>query len=151
MKTSLLFFFFFSSRRRHTRSTRDWSSDVCSSDLDRAGAHGAGLQGDDDGAPVQPPAAERGGGRAHGDQLGVGGGVGGFLPAVAATAEDGSVLAEDHAPDRNVLVPERGPGLVQRQPHPGLVGSRVGGPGAQRPGSWSVVVKTRLVAIAARA
>src|SRR5699024_11913950 len=25
--------FFFSSRRRHTRSKRDWSSDVCSSDL----------------------------------------------------------------------------------------------------------------------
>src|SRR5207247_4015830 len=25
--------FFLSSRRRHTRSTRDWSSDVCSSDL----------------------------------------------------------------------------------------------------------------------
>src|SRR5438067_1217967 len=31
--TSFLFFFFFSSRRRHTRSKRDWSSDVCSSDL----------------------------------------------------------------------------------------------------------------------
>src|SRR6267378_6596192 len=29
-----MFFFFFSSRRRHTRSLRDWSSDVCSSDLD---------------------------------------------------------------------------------------------------------------------
>src|SRR5216683_3727665 len=29
----MLFFFFFSSRRRHTRSDRDWSSDVCSSDL----------------------------------------------------------------------------------------------------------------------
>src|SRR5690349_23984993 len=28
-----LLFFFFSSRRRHTRSLRDWSSDVCSSDL----------------------------------------------------------------------------------------------------------------------
>src|SRR5207302_5695314 len=28
-----LFFFFFSSRRRHTRFSRDWSSDVCSSDL----------------------------------------------------------------------------------------------------------------------
>src|SRR5438067_2756736 len=28
-------FFFFSSRRRHTRSKRDWSSDVCSSDLRR--------------------------------------------------------------------------------------------------------------------
>src|SRR5699024_11369087 len=27
--------FFFSSRRRHTRSKRDWSSDVCSSDLKR--------------------------------------------------------------------------------------------------------------------
>src|SRR6266496_6130661 len=34
----LCFFFFFSSRRRHTRSLRDWSSDVCSSDLgDRDG------------------------------------------------------------------------------------------------------------------
>src|SRR5690606_39936624 len=28
-----LCFFFFSSRRRHTRFSRDWSSDVCSSDL----------------------------------------------------------------------------------------------------------------------
>src|SRR2546429_3348685 len=31
---TLSFFFFFSSRRRHTRCSRDWSSDVCSSDLD---------------------------------------------------------------------------------------------------------------------
>src|SRR2546422_5180415 len=29
----LFFIFFFSSRRRHTRCSRDWSSDVCSSDL----------------------------------------------------------------------------------------------------------------------
>src|SRR5690606_17723727 len=28
-----IFVFFFSSRRRHTRFSRDWSSDVCSSDL----------------------------------------------------------------------------------------------------------------------
>src|SRR5690554_7376448 len=28
-----VFLFFFSSRRRHTRCGRDWSSDVCSSDL----------------------------------------------------------------------------------------------------------------------
>src|SRR6266481_10157373 len=28
-------FFFFSSRRRHTRWNCDWSSDVCSSDLDQ--------------------------------------------------------------------------------------------------------------------
>src|SRR2546429_4481501 len=31
--SSVLCFFFFSSRRRHTRCSRDWSSDVCSSDL----------------------------------------------------------------------------------------------------------------------
>src|SRR5207245_4362877 len=31
-------FFFFSSRRRHTRCYRDWSSDVCSSDLSGAEA-----------------------------------------------------------------------------------------------------------------
>ena len=30
----MTYFFFFSSRRRHTRLRRDWSSDVCSSDLD---------------------------------------------------------------------------------------------------------------------
>src|SRR5947199_3420249 len=48
------FVFFFSSRRRHTRCLSDWSSDVCSSDLETAGnihderapgkslAHGAG-------------------------------------------------------------------------------------------------------------
>src|SRR5438132_13131296 len=39
--------FFFSSRRRHTRSLCDWSSDVCSSDLDRwqtAGEVGAQLE-----------------------------------------------------------------------------------------------------------
>src|SRR5690606_41182425 len=41
-------FFFFSSRRRHTRFSRDWSSDVCSSDLFEAGIigfrHGAHLR-----------------------------------------------------------------------------------------------------------
>src|SRR5690606_40938030 len=36
-------FFFFSSRRRHTRFSRDWSSDVCSSDL--AATVRAALQG----------------------------------------------------------------------------------------------------------
>src|SRR2546422_2126602 len=34
MNTSRLCIFFFSSRRRHTRCSRDWSSDVCSSDLE---------------------------------------------------------------------------------------------------------------------
>src|SRR5690625_7596367 len=36
----MVFFFFFSSRRRHTRWPRDWSSDVCSSDLLDAVAKG---------------------------------------------------------------------------------------------------------------
>src|SRR5436305_4540611 len=34
--------FFFSSRRRHTRCGRDWSSDVCSSDLQLAAGKGDG-------------------------------------------------------------------------------------------------------------
>src|SRR5436190_23250634 len=37
---SLSLIFFFSSRRRHTRSLCDWSSDVCSSDLQRHGWRG---------------------------------------------------------------------------------------------------------------
>src|SRR2546429_1039833 len=36
-------FFFFSSRRRHTRCSRDWSSDVCSSDLTNRGSLGSQL------------------------------------------------------------------------------------------------------------
>src|SRR5690606_40381402 len=37
--------FFFSSRRRHTRFSRDWSSDVCSSDLAGLIAPGLLLRG----------------------------------------------------------------------------------------------------------
>src|SRR2546430_4305418 len=37
-----MFFFFFSSRRRHTRFDCDWSSDVCSSDLDELRAEARG-------------------------------------------------------------------------------------------------------------
>ena len=36
-KCDIVFFFFFASRRRHTRYWRDWSSDVCSSDLSVSG------------------------------------------------------------------------------------------------------------------
>src|SRR5712664_1356953 len=36
-----MIFFLFSSRRRHTRSDRDWSSDVCSSDLSLKREHAA--------------------------------------------------------------------------------------------------------------
>src|SRR6266478_7382289 len=52
MNCRFLFFFFFSSRRRHTRFDCDWSSDVCSSDLDRAGQFPA--------VPVAGPAGRRG-------------------------------------------------------------------------------------------
>src|SRR6267143_3846909 len=38
MKIKEIYFFFFSSRRRHTRWNCDWSSDVCSSDLDQVTA-----------------------------------------------------------------------------------------------------------------
>src|SRR5581483_6911464 len=38
----VFFYFFFSSRRRHTRYWRDWSSDVCSSDLASRGAREVG-------------------------------------------------------------------------------------------------------------
>src|SRR5438128_11836274 len=65
--------FFFSSRRRHTRCYRDWSSDVCSSDLiERAVLAGGGRGGrerrvlfplsprqPDDGAQVRPRSEER--------------------------------------------------------------------------------------------
>src|SRR5206468_7561497 len=68
--------FFFSSRRRHTRSDRDWSSDVCSSDLWGGGLWlegcggvfcGAGLAGSGSGvgwtgagAGAPPSSTERG-------------------------------------------------------------------------------------------
>src|SRR5690606_41156810 len=60
--------FFFSSRRRHTRFSRDWSSDVCSSDLVRESRqavgqeHGEDLRAELEDAEVQ---GDRGGGVAH--------------------------------------------------------------------------------------
>src|SRR3712207_9193884 len=51
-------YFFFSSRRRHTRYWRDWSSDVCSSDL--AGGRGRPQrQADPQPARHHPPAPGR--------------------------------------------------------------------------------------------
>src|SRR4051794_41269133 len=46
--------FFFSSRRRHTRWTGDWSSDVCSSDLDLAASGVHVLDHEPDGSPPDP-------------------------------------------------------------------------------------------------
>src|SRR5216683_3523810 len=54
----MCFFFFFSSRRRHTRSDRDWSSDVCSSDLGVVSSSsklGRSDQCAGVGIPIKPP------------------------------------------------------------------------------------------------
>src|SRR5204862_5946542 len=46
LDSTILHLFFFSSRRRHTRSLRDWSSDVCSSDLTiRSGSNASAAGG----------------------------------------------------------------------------------------------------------
>src|SRR5690606_754083 len=71
--------FFFSSRRRHTRFSRDWSSDVCSSDLrvlDRAGRQAA---------PPRGPAGSGAAGSPGGDGTGAGG-----APAAAHRVGDGA-------------------------------------------------------------
>src|SRR6267378_110325 len=64
----IFIFFFFSSRRRHTRSLRDWSSDVCSSDLSCSPPGGAELprscspvwREGPSRSPVAPPRRRRG-------------------------------------------------------------------------------------------
>src|SRR6266702_7918620 len=54
----MFYFFFFSSRRRHTRWPRDWSSDVCSSDL-AAQAAQAGPPAPVVPGPIQVPAGNK--------------------------------------------------------------------------------------------
>src|SRR5438874_10365170 len=53
--------FFFSSRRRHTRSLRDWSSDVCSSDLTAPHDDRGRPPPEDQGGGIQRLCAPRGG------------------------------------------------------------------------------------------
>src|SRR6266566_6762711 len=52
--SEIVFFFFFSSSRRHTRLQGDWSSEVCSSDLLRAGQ---AVDHAEPGGPARPGAA----------------------------------------------------------------------------------------------
>src|SRR5205809_3730028 len=57
--STICVFFFFSSRRRHTRCSRDWSSDVCSSDL-LSGAERLGVLDDlYPRTPILPPVVVR--------------------------------------------------------------------------------------------
>ncbi len=67
-----------------------------------------------------PPAAERAGGLAQRDHLGVGGRVGAELALVVAGADHLAVV-DDHGADRHVVVLERPRGLAQRQAHEVLV------------------------------
>src|SRR5256884_797256 len=70
----VVIFFFFSSRRRHTRCSRDWSSDVCSSDLCRLecrlelGLVRRRLPSDTEAAVGAEDAEPAGGGTRPGDQ-----------------------------------------------------------------------------------
>src|SRR3712207_3437788 len=86
-----MYFFFFSSRRRHTRYWRDWSSDVCSSDLARLRAR----RRRDPDLHARPgrPGARRVVGRGQpADDAGV--------PAPRRRGRDGGVLALRAGPQR---------------------------------------------------
>src|SRR5690348_5966387 len=95
----LSFFFFFSSRRRHTRWTGDWSSDVCSSDLERkdtpvAMHTGHCLADPPDDWPLHQPVERPGGQTAHSADK-----IGGDEPPVPPTDPSLSRQApfpEDH-------------------------------------------------------
>src|SRR6266508_1254227 len=119
-----MLFFFFSSRRRHTSWPRDWSSDVCSSDLGQAAhlpaplvgevhAHRAGeaVLGGELGRAV-PDEVEAGG---HGPQAGGGealppADVGGRTVAGLVASE--TVVSQSRTPPRMAceLSPTRTPG-----------------------------------------
>src|SRR5258707_11314281 len=120
-------YFFFSSRRRHTRYWRDWSSDVCSSDLRRRtlpdledqAASGVGryLGGiaREVVVVVEEPQAPFGRAPAgvqvkqHGDQLGFGIGVDlpVLFPGAAANGEHRRPVLEIHAQALADEIPER--------------------------------------------
>src|SRR5215203_6919350 len=116
MKGKFLLFFFFSSRRRHTRYWRDWSSDVCSSDL-VLHLHLSDDQGWRLAVESWPRLAE------HGGSSAAGGGPGGFY-----THDDLRAIVR-YAADRHItVVPEIDtPGHVQAAlaayPELGVAGS----------------------------
>ena len=68
---------------------------------DGPGAHGAGLQGDGEGAALQTPVPQGPAGLADGLDLGVGGGVGILLTAVPAPADDPALPVHNDAAHRH--------------------------------------------------
>src|SRR5438445_5317597 len=118
-----MLFFFFSSRRRHTRYWRDWSSDVCSSDLHS-------------GHPRQR-------GRRDGQLLRVGAGPGWLLLG----RRDGEPAARV---DHDALVQRgHGAGRQAQGEHPHRLLHARGGPrGGDAPAAWDVcVMRYRVVAV----
>jgi len=84
---------------------------------DGAGAHGTRLDGDDDGCSREtPPVADRRGGVAEREHLGMGGRVAGQLSLVVASRHD-SAVDEDHASDRYVAVRRCPGGLLEGESH----------------------------------
>src|SRR5690606_40577680 len=96
-------FFFFSSRRRHTRFSRDWSSDVCSSDLV---PHGPGGQAARAGRRLHTAGIEAAGGPVAGDDEAVDAGVAGSDAKSPGPGERLDVAVGD----RKSVVRERGQG-----------------------------------------
>lgn len=100
-----------------------------------ARAHRARLQGDDQRAVGQPPAARTGGGPAQGEDLGVRRRVAVRLPLVVGGREQTAVRVEDDGAHRDVAAASRPLGLGEGLPHGGFPGGADGvGGGAGRTG-----------------
>src|SRR6266704_2407988 len=97
------FIFFFSSRRRHTRSKRDWSSDVCSSDLCQC--RGAAPGPDSLGLPATLAAIGESGLRRRGESDGEVGGGSSPIPLGLARAHAATVYGG--LTDRRIPIPGR--------------------------------------------
>src|SRR2546422_10954812 len=119
-----MFFFFFSSRRRHTRCSRDWSSDVCSSDLDRTETDAAGRRACP-GFRVTRRCGMRWLVEFYNERRGILAryGIEASLPAAAALLGRNALLAE-HPPARA----RRGLSFFGRAGRVGGAGGRGGGP-----------------------
>src|SRR6186997_166353 len=88
---------------------------------DRPGAHRARLERDVEGGAGQPPTPERLGGRADRQDLGVGGGVAAQLALVSGPPQE-LVATEDRRPDRDVAGALGAARLLDRHPHPRMMG-----------------------------
>src|SRR3712207_27667 len=124
--------FFFSSRRRHTRYWRDWSSDVCSSDLEdeMVAAFDFCLHGRGGAAPSIDTAMHGLVEAPHVDHLHPDSGI------ALATAADGEALTRECFGDRVVWVPWRRPGFqlgldiaAIKEKNPQAIGCILGGHG----------------------